>query len=110
MLDLAPLYLEISHSAKWGRSYDFKRRVHRYNWTERPVKYYYVDFGHSRRYAPDDDHPLEEILIGGDKTVPEFQCADEPQNPFWADIYYLGNLIRSAFLEVRLCCRLGFET
>ncbi|KAM5533192.1 hypothetical protein V8D89_013148 [Ganoderma adspersum] len=72
-----------------GRSYDFKRRVRRFTHTDLPVKYYYVDFGHSRRYAPDDDYPLGEILIGGDKTVPEFQGPDEP----------LGNLIRTGFLE-----------
>ncbi|KAI1795569.1 kinase-like domain-containing protein [Ganoderma leucocontextum] len=99
MLDLAPLYSETPHPIDRGRSYDFKRRVRRFTRTERPVKYYYIDFGISRRYAPDDASPLEDIIVGGDKSVPEFEGTDEPQNPFWTDIYYLGNLIRTEFLE-----------
>ncbi|KAM5532831.1 hypothetical protein V8D89_013472 [Ganoderma adspersum] len=99
MMDLAPLYSEIPHPVNRRRSYDFKRHVRRFTRTQRPVKYYYIDFGHSRKYAPDNDMPLEEILIGGDKSVPEFQGKDEPQNPFWTDIYYLGNLIRTGFLQ-----------
>lgn len=101
MMDLAPLCSEIPHPVNGGRSYDFKRRVRRFTRTQRPVKYYYIDFGHSRKYAPDNNMPLEEILIGGDKSVPEFHGKDEPQNPFWTDIYYLGNLIRIGFLQVR---------
>ncbi len=104
MMDLAPLYSEIPHPVDRGRSYDFKRRVHRFTRTQRSVRYYYIDFGHSRNYAPDNDSPLE-ILIGGDKSVPEFQGKDEPQNPIWTDIYYLGNLILTGFLEVRSCHR-----
>ena len=100
-LDLAPLHSEIPHPVEKGKSYDFKRRVRKFTRTERPVKYYYIDFGISRRYAPDDDAPLEDIIVGGDKSVPEFEGTDEPQNPFWTDIYYLGNLIRTDFLQVR---------
>ena len=37
--------------------------------------------------------------------MPEFEGTDEPQNPFWTDIYYLGNMLRTGFLEVSL--RLG---
>ncbi|KAM5533173.1 hypothetical protein V8D89_013129 [Ganoderma adspersum] len=99
MVDPTPLHSEIPHFIEKGRSYDFKRRVRRFTRTERPVKYYYIDFGISRRYAPDDISPLEDIIVGGDKSVPEFQGTDEPQNPFWTDIYYLGNLIRTDFLQ-----------
>ncbi|KAI1795560.1 kinase-like domain-containing protein [Ganoderma leucocontextum] len=99
MLDLAPLYSETPHPVNRGRSYDFQRRVRRFTRTERPVKYYYIDFGISRIYASDDTSPLEDIIVGGDKSVPEFEGTDEPQNPFWTDIYYLGNLIRTGFLE-----------
>ena len=100
MLDLAPLYSVTPHPIVRGRSYDFKRHVRRFSRTEHPVKYYYIDFGISRKYAPDDDAPLEDIIVGGDKSVPEFEDTDEPQNPYWTDIYYLGNLIRTGFLEV----------
>ncbi|PIL35983.1 hypothetical protein GSI_01643 [Ganoderma sinense ZZ0214-1] len=99
MLDPAPLHSEIPHLVDKRKSYDFKRRVRRFSRTERPIKYYYIDFGISRKYAPDEDSPLEDIIVGGDKSVPEFEGTDEPQNPFWTDIYYLGNLIRIGFLE-----------
>ncbi|KAI1795576.1 hypothetical protein LXA43DRAFT_1090740 [Ganoderma leucocontextum] len=69
-LDPAPLYSEPPHPIEKGKS------MHR---TTLP--------------------PLEDIIIGGDKSVPEFEGTDEPQNPFWTDIYYLGNLIRTDFLE-----------
>ena len=100
MVDPIPLYSELPHFVKKGKSYDFKRRISRFTRTERPVKYYYIDFGISRRYGADEASPLEDSIVGGDKSVPEFEGTDEPQNPFWTDIYYLGNLIRTDFLQV----------
>ena len=41
-----------------------------------------------------------EIVWGGDKTVPEFQCSNKVRNLFPTDIYYLGNVIKEHFLEV----------
>ena len=76
--------------------------VRPYTRTARPVRYYYTDFGLSRRYDSNDTNPSEVPILGGDKTVPEFQ--DDPyipRNPFHTDIYYLGNLIRCDFLRVR---------
>ncbi|KAF8870843.1 kinase-like domain-containing protein [Infundibulicybe gibba] len=66
--------------------------------TQRPVKYYFIDFGISRHYEPSEVPPLEDPIWGGDKTVPEFQFSDGPCDPFPTDIYYLGNLIRTEFL------------
>ena len=66
-----------------------------------PVRYYFIDFGLSRRYSPDDTSPLAFPIFGGDKTVPEFQNSKKPMNPFPTDIYYLGNLLREDLLEVR---------
>jgi len=71
-----------------------------YTRTQRPSKYYIIDFGISSRYSPEDTAPLEPIIIGGDKTVPEFQNTTAPHNPFWTDIYYAGNLINEHFLQV----------
>ena len=101
MLDLAPLYSVTPHPIVRGRSYDFKRRIRGFTRTERPARYYYIDFSIFRRYAPDDDAPLEDIIVGGDKSVPEFEGTDEAQDPLWTVIYYLGDLIRTGFLEVR---------
>lgn len=74
-----------------------------YTRTERPPKYYLIDFGISRRYDPAEGSPLEDPINGGDKTAPEFQGrkAIIPCDPFPTDVYYIGNLIRTQFLQVR---------
>ena len=43
---------------------------------------------------------LDVPLRGGDKTAPEHQNATRC-NPFYTDIYYLGNLVRQEFIQVR---------
>jgi hypothetical protein len=80
---------------------DFSGPAKHFSRTERPPKYYFIDFGLSRRYNPEDGPPLEEQVQGGDKTVPEFKESNLPRNPFPTDIYYLGNAIREHFLFVR---------
>ena len=92
---------------------DVKGRAKYYTRTARPTKYYLVDFGLSRQYAPDDKNPREHPIWGGDKTVPEFQHSDEAQDPFPTDVYCLGNVLRQEFLQVqthviRLLRRLPF--
>ncbi|OBZ70643.1 hypothetical protein A0H81_09385 [Grifola frondosa] len=65
-----------------------------------PTKYLYIDFGLSRRYSPEENNPLAVPILGGDRTVPEFQDDElTPRNPFHTDIYYIGNLIREDFLD-----------
>jgi len=76
-------------------------RARHFSRTERPPKYYFIDFGISRRYDPEDKAPLEPPIRGGDKTVPEFmEDIDIPRNPFQTDIYYVGNLIVSGVMKV----------
>ncbi|KAF9544081.1 hypothetical protein CPC08DRAFT_716567 [Agrocybe pediades] len=70
-----------------------------YTRTQRPSKYYIIDFGISTQYAPSDKAPLADTILGGDKTVPEFQNSMAPQNPFFTDIYYAGNTVRELFLQ-----------
>ena len=65
------------------------------------VRYYFIDFGISRKYDPADLPPREPPIFGGDRSVPEFNKSDEPCDPFPTDIYYVGNLIREDFLQVR---------
>lgn len=83
--------------------YDYSGRAKHYSRTERPPKYYYIDFGLSRKYDPKDGPPQELPILGGDKSVPEFQNEgyNKPSNPFCTDIYYLGNLMRTEFVNVR---------
>jgi hypothetical protein len=80
---------------------NFPHLAKHFSRTERPPKYYFIDFGISRRYGPEDKAPLELSIRGGDKTVPEFvDDINLSRNPFQTDIYYLGNLIREAVIDV----------
>ncbi|KAL1713748.1 hypothetical protein EV715DRAFT_295794 [Schizophyllum commune] len=75
--------------------------------TERPVKYFLIDFGSAARYDSVDPPPLEVPLPGGDRSVPEFVgynlCLPlskvKLHNPFPTDVYYLGNWMREEFLD-----------
>ncbi|TFK72497.1 hypothetical protein BDN72DRAFT_731085, partial [Pluteus cervinus] len=62
--------------------------------TERPPKYYFIDFGISRQYDPSDASPIEGIIRGGDKSPPEYADPSGRCNPFPTDVYSLGNTIR----------------
>ncbi|PCH36039.1 hypothetical protein WOLCODRAFT_91811 [Wolfiporia cocos MD-104 SS10] len=102
MMDPAPMFPNLYHPIRTYMKRDFSGRVRfHYSRTERPTRYFYVDFGLSRRYGPDDNDPQELPILGGNKTVPEFQQEgyDMPSNPFCTDIYYLGDLIRDSFLK-----------
>jgi len=80
--------------------HDFTGPAEQYTRTERPPKYYFIDFGLSKRYDPALGPPLEVPIWGGDKTVPEFQESNEPMDPFPTDVYYLGNVIKENFIEL----------
>ena len=111
MMDASPLYPKPYHPVEPLRLWDFSDtgwfagQPKHYTRTHRPVKYYFTDFGISRRYNPDDGPPLEDPILGGDKTVPEFQVSLDPCNPFPTDVYYLGSMIRKTFLVVCHCLR-----
>ncbi|KAH0828802.1 hypothetical protein J3R83DRAFT_3250 [Lanmaoa asiatica] len=79
---------------------DYSGSAKHYTRTQRPPKYYFIDFGLSRRYDLTDADPREEPIWGGDKEVPEFQNSNEPCNPFPTDVFYIGNAIRKDFIEV----------
>ena len=101
MMDGKPILPDMFHPAARQKTRDFKGWIRPYTRTARPVRYYWTDFGLSRRYAPDDLNPLEVPIIGGDRSVPEFMKDPyTPCNPFRTDVYYVGNLIREDFLQV----------
>ncbi|OCH88107.1 hypothetical protein OBBRIDRAFT_758768 [Obba rivulosa] len=72
-----------------------------YTRTERPTKYYFIDFGLSRKYDADNRSPRELPILGGDKSAPEFQGEgyDKASDPFPTDVYYLGNMIKEWYLQ-----------
>ncbi|KAL1707160.1 kinase-like domain-containing protein [Schizophyllum commune] len=123
MMDASPLYTIPYHPIEQTKRRDVKGlAAASYTRTQRPVKYYIIDFGLSVRYDTLDPPPVEIPVLGGDKTVPEFK-GDDPSkrygglsnlyNPFPTDVYCLGNWIREDFLErsneVLTSKRLGFE-
>lgn len=100
MMDPRPIYPKMYHPQMTHRARDWKGKAKHYARTTRPVKYYLIDFGLSRQYAADDASPMEDPIMGGDKSVPEFRAGGgAPCNPFPTDIYYVGNMIRQYFLK-----------
>jgi len=101
MLEPSKMYPRMYHPLATLRNRDFKGTAKYYSRTERPSKYYFIDFGLARKYNPEDGPPREVPIHGGDRTVPEFEGSDgnEPKDPFPTDVYYLGNLIRQNFLQ-----------
>jgi hypothetical protein len=104
MMDPTKLYPESFHPWKqrYNRGYNGKAKHHMR--TQYPPKYYLIDFGISSRYEADEVNPRERPIWGGDKTVPEFQKSNAPQDPFPTDIYYVGNMMKIDCLEVRNTC------
>lgn len=100
-MDPIPLYPNLYHPVKTNLNRDLSGPAAHFTRTERPTRYFFVDFGISRHY-PDVQMPvIEDIIDAGDKTVPEHQGDALRANPFRTDIYLLGNMIRQKFLEVR---------
>jgi hypothetical protein len=101
MMDPSSLFPESFHPVEKHMRRDFTGKAKHYTRTQRPTRYYLIDFGISRRYAAEDMPALEVPIWGGDKTVPEFQKSNNACDPFPTDVYYLGNTIRNEFLLVR---------
>jgi len=97
MLDPSEMYPKGFHPTQLDRSRDFKGRATRFTRTLRPTRYYLIDFGLSRRYNSRNE--MEVPLRGGDKSAPEHRLP-RLSNPFYTDIYHLGNLVRERFLQV----------
>ncbi|KAH9839152.1 uncharacterized protein C8Q71DRAFT_846812 [Rhodofomes roseus] len=103
MMDATPMYTKkLWHPLVPSFTRDFSGlSSHCSRRAERAPRYFYIDFGLSRKYNPADGPPQELPVFGGDRTVPEFQDDgyDVPADPFRTDIYYLGNLMRTTFLK-----------
>ncbi|KAL4068187.1 hypothetical protein J3A83DRAFT_4359948 [Scleroderma citrinum] len=99
MMDASKLYTDAFHPIHPIMKRDFSGFAHFKTRTTQPVKYYFIDFGLSRRYDPSIAQPLEVPIWGGDKEVPEFQNSNRPCDPFPTDIFYIGNMIKKDFVE-----------
>ncbi|KAF7316353.1 Protein kinase domain-containing protein [Mycena indigotica] len=74
-----------------------RRDAHHITRTECWPQYFVIDFGLSRQYDPAEGPPLEYVIVGGDKSPPEYRT-HQLCNPFPTDIYCLGNLLKKYFL------------
>jgi len=101
MMDPYPMFPDLYHPRSTDRNRNFSGTPRRFSRTERPPKYYFIDFGLSRQYAADNLSPRELPIKGGDKTVPEFKGKkyNEPSDPFPTDVYYIGNMAREYHLK-----------
>ena len=97
MFDLSGMYPQGCHPVQLDWSMDFKERAKRFSRTERPPRYYFINFGLSRQYTSLD--VSDEPVYGSDKSAPEHRHGGRC-NPFRTDIYHLGNLVRDCFMRV----------
>lgn len=107
MMDASEMYPNGFHPAKHDYNREFTGSAsQKYTRTQRPPKYYWIDFGLSVLFDESDKSPRAPPLWAGDKSAPEIQHVFtepgpfEPIDPFPTDIYYLGNMIRMFFTEV----------
>lgn len=100
-MDPTAMFPKSYHPVLIDKLRDLQHNATYYTRTQRPPKYYFIDLGIARRYAPEELPPLEKILLGHDGTVPEHHGDSLSANPFKTDIYCLGNLIRTDYLRVR---------
>ncbi|KAN0140350.1 Protein kinase-like domain containing protein [Lactarius tabidus] len=96
MLDSSKMYPNGFHPVKIDRNRNFKGTAKAYTRTQRPPRYYFIDFGLSRQYPSRD--AIDEPLLGEDKSAPEHRLG-RSCNPFHTDIYYIGNLVRQEFMK-----------
>ena len=91
MIESEKMFPEGYHFRKDFRKPDLSGPAIFYTRTQRPSKYFIIDYGMSRRYESADDSPVE-------PTVTEEGV--QLQNPFQVDVYLAGELLRQVFLDV----------
>ena len=96
MFDSSKMYPKGFHPVKIDRNRNFKGTAKAYTRTQRPPRYYFIDFGLSCQYLSRD--AIDEPLQGEDKSAPEHR-SKRRRNPFHTDIYYIGNLVRQEFMK-----------
>ncbi|TBU31671.1 kinase-like domain-containing protein [Dichomitus squalens] len=99
MMDPRPMFPRMFHFADSSQNREMTGSAKHYTRTWRPVKYFFIDFGLSRKHDPAAGPPRYPPIWGADRTVPEFRRSLKPCDPFPTDVYYMGNVIRQSFLQ-----------
>ncbi|KAI0364016.1 hypothetical protein BV20DRAFT_957137 [Pilatotrama ljubarskyi] len=97
MMDGRPLYPQGHHPVRRNCSEDIIDELAPLHRIDHPVKYFYVDFGLSVRFAPGAS-TLVVGDVGRDAEVPELSST-VPYDAYKADIYALGNLFDKEFQQ-----------
>jgi hypothetical protein len=108
MMDARSMYPDGWHPVETTRcpGNKFHVKARHFSRTQRPPKYYIIDFGISGSY--DRRFPVRDITVrGGDKSCPEHRGNATHTDPFPTDVYYIGNVIKELFVEVSHLNRLS---
>jgi hypothetical protein len=108
MMDARSMYPDGWHPVETTRcpGDKFHVKARHFSRTQRPPKYYIIDFGISGSY--DRRFPVRDITVrGGDKSCPEHRGNATHTDPFPTDVYYIGNVIKELFVEVSHLNRLS---
>ncbi|KAJ2915958.1 hypothetical protein MD484_g4421, partial [Candolleomyces efflorescens] len=98
MMDGKEMYPQDFHPVQHQMKKDYSGLVkNKYSRTEKAPKYYILDFGLSRRFELDEE-PEALDTVGTDTTVPEYRN-EYPIDPFFVDVYCVGNMLRQEFLD-----------
>ncbi|KAK7691449.1 hypothetical protein QCA50_004848 [Cerrena zonata] len=97
MMDAQLLFPQGHHPVRLGYLEDGLHEAPCLSRQERPVKYYFIDFGLSSRFE-ENQTPLVLGTKGRDKEPPELDD-ETPYNPFLLDIFILGNVYLKEFAE-----------
>ncbi|KAL5632843.1 hypothetical protein ACGC1H_005704 [Rhizoctonia solani] len=93
MMNGRVLYDEPFHPFYQDFSLDRKRQIQaRYLRSQRPIRYYYIDFGYAKWFR-DPDQPRVAYGSRARERTPE-QLGGGAYDPFKADIYQLGAILR----------------
>lgn len=102
MMDASALYDEHPHPNNDLRSLDYSHPVKKHgSRVLRPVKYYYIDFGESKRCDLKNGPPRRSVADYVGDPAPEFRT-EKYCDPFAVDVYRVGNIIRKNFTNVSL--------
>ncbi|QRV72204.1 kinase domain protein [Ceratobasidium sp. AG-Ba] len=101
MMDKRLLFDEPTHPFHIHRSLDGKRSIRpKFVRSQRPVRYYYIDFGFAKWFR-DTTNPRTVVGAQAKERAPE-QVQGRAYDPFRADIYQLGAIIRRDLIPVRV--------
>lgn len=93
LMDGRALYDEPFHPFNQHRTLDITRSIRpRYTRSQINVRYYFIDFGYAKWFR-DPNEPRLVTGIHARERTPE-QLSGEPYDPFKADVYQLGAVLR----------------